>query len=300
MRSKFRLSRLLAMEQISFMTRSRRHWGGHLSRARAFAAEALKSADSSRPLLILGAGWGLEIPWRFAPPSTFGWDAEPLSRLATFLRHQRWPPWIFDDATGAFEELDKVARRAQLMYSYSQKRTVRDSARRIAGLLPSVAPSAKTLGDWIREYRPGTIICANMMGQIRPMAYRIVEKAFGARNPWEDDPEKPDPLQSALDEWTARALRAILAVLQQSGSHLYLLHDRGAIHQDAQISLGGWSDSWTEQLITDENVLEVSDPLAGVDILRELGALACKYSERWIWTLGQGQIHVVEALAFRP
>ena len=298
MGSKFRLKRLLAMEQVSFLRRSRKHWGTHLNLAREFIGSALKNADPARSVLILGAGWGLEIPWRHAPIGTFGWDFDPLSRLGTFMRHRRWVHWIFDDVTGALVELDRVSRRTQVLEGMWVPRPASAAAKRLAGLLPSVIPSTRALEAWIEEYRPGTIICANMLGQIKPVAHRIVELAFKPRNPWVTDQDMADPLQDALEVWTARVVRAILLALRQSGSSLYLLHDRGVIHQDADIALSEWADPWTRQLNTSERNLEVSDPLPGVDVLKELSQLNCRNKNRWIWPLGPGQIHVVEALAY--
>jgi hypothetical protein len=239
---KFRLNRLLAKEQNSFVRRPHRHWGAHLSRAREFIASALKNADPARPTLILGAGPGLEIPWRSAPANTFGWDAAPYSRLRTFIRHRRWPPWIFKDLTSAFEQLDVVSRRVQVLEGRFSLRPVDRAAKRLAGLLPSVPYTPKALEAWIGEYRPGTIICANVLGQIKPLAYRIVELAFKPRTPWVADQDLADPLQEALEIWISKVLVSILHILRQSGSNLYLLHDRGVVHQDADIALGGWAD----------------------------------------------------------
>ncbi|MDR1840338.1 MAG: hypothetical protein LBQ86_00210 [Holophagales bacterium] len=300
MASKFRLKRLFAKEQISFLRRPRKHWGTHLNLAREFIGSALKNVDLARPALILGAGWGLEIPWRLAPVGAYGWDMDPLSRLGTFTRHLRWVPWVFEDVTGAFAELDRVARRTQVLEGRWVLRPALAAAKRLAGLLPSVIPSTRALDAWIREYRPGTIICANILGQILPMAHRIIEQAFKPRNPWVTDQDMADPLQDALDAWTARAVRAILSTLSQSGSNIYLLHDRGVIHQDADVALGEWTDPWTKQLRTSERDLEVSDPLPGVDVLKEFSQLVCRYKNRWLWPLGPAQVHVVEALVYFP
>jgi hypothetical protein len=295
---KFRLNRLLAREQISFIRRPRKHWGAHLALAREFIGSALKSADPARPTLILGAGPGLEIPWRLAPVNTFAWDAAPLSRLGTFIRHRRWPQWVFKDITSAFEGLDVVSRRVQIMEGRWALRPVYKAARRLAGLLPSVPHSPKALDAWIEEYCPGTIICANVLGQIKPLAYRIVELAFKPRNPWVDDQDLVDPLQDALEIWISKLLASILNSLRKSGSNLYLLHDKGVIHQDADIALGDWTDSWLEQLKTMEKNLDVSDPWSGVDVLTELNSLNCLAKNRWIWPVGPAQIHIVEALAY--
>jgi hypothetical protein len=294
----FGLKRLFAAEQISFLRRSRKHWGRHLGQAREFFGAALQNADPSRKALILGAGWGLEIPWRHAPKGTAGWDADPLSRLGTFLRHLRWAPWIFEDITGALKELNRVSRRVQMVEGTYIYRPAEVSAKRLAGLLPSVSPKLKPLENWLRDNEPSTIICANMLGQIKPVAYKIVEKAFGKRSPWIDDQDLEDPLQDALDAWSAKTAKAILAVLRTSGSNLCLLHDRGVIHQDTDLALGEWADPWTKQLRSSDSSLEASDPMPGVDVLEELKALNCLNKARWIWPLGPGQIHVVEALEF--
>ena len=298
MGSKSRLNRLFASERRSFLRRSRKHWGNHISRAREFIGSALTNADPERPVLILGAGWGLEIPWHLAPAATTGWDADPFSRLGTFISHRRWPPWVFGDITGALAELDRVSRRVQYVEGKYTLRPTPDAAKRLAGLMPSVIPSSKQLDAWIQENHPGTIICANILGQIRPLAYKVVESAFKPRLPWQVDQDLADPLQNALEAWTARTLRAILDVLRKSGSSLYLLHDRGVINQDADLALGQWADSWLEQLNTSESCLEIIDPLSGIDFLKELCELPCQTKKRWIWHLGPGQTHVVEALAY--
>jgi hypothetical protein len=292
----FRLKRLFAREQLAFLTRPRRGWGEHLDRAREFIGTGLKNADPVRAVLILGAGWGLEVPWGAAPIGTFGWDADPLSRLGTWIRHRRRPPWVFDDFTGSFAELDRVSRRVQVLEGVWALRPVHAAARRLAGLVPSVPCAPTTLEAWIGEYRPGTIICANALGQIKPMGHRIVELAFKPRDPWVADPDLEDPLHEALDAWSAKAAKAVLAVLCKSGADLHLLHDRGVIHEDAGVSLGDWADPWTKQLAAAKKSLEASDPLPGVDVLEELAPRPCIGKERWIWPLGPGQVHVVEAI----
>jgi hypothetical protein len=287
------------MEQLAFLRRSRKHWGSHLNFAREFIGSALQNANPARSVLILGAGWGLEIPWRSAPIGTFGWDADPLSRFGTYMRHRRWAHWMFSDFTDAFAELDKLAHRLQIMEGRWALRPAPAAARRMAGLLPSFTPSPKALEAWIREYSPGTIICANVLGQIKPMAYRMVELAFKPRTPWVADQDIADPLQNALDEWTAKVVRSLLNVLRQSGSDIYMLHDRGVVHQDADLALGEWTDPWPEQLRASESALDISDPLPGIDILQELDSLSCKNKNRWIWPVGAEQIHIVEALEYR-
>ncbi|MCL1894226.1 MAG: hypothetical protein FWG02_08345 [Holophagaceae bacterium] len=294
------LNRLFALEQLAFLRRPRKHWNTHLNLAREFIATALKTADPSRPILILGAGWGLEIPWRLAPKSTVGWDADPWSRLGTFFRHFRWAPWVFKDITGTFQELARVSRRVQTIEGRLVRRPVPVAAKRLAGLLPSVIPSPMALETWIQNKQPSTIICANILGQIKPMASKIIEVAFKPNSPWVIDPELPDSLNDALDVWVARVLKCILGIFQKSGSNLYLLHDRGVIHQDADLALGEWEDSWIEQIKSIEKHLEASDPLSGVDMLVELNKFTCHSKKRWIWPLGSKQIHIVEALVLRP
>ncbi|MCL1909197.1 MAG: hypothetical protein FWG12_07535 [Holophagaceae bacterium] len=268
--------------------------------SREFFGAALSEADPARPVLIIGAGWGLEIPWRSAPRNTFGWDADPLSRLGTLLRHRRWVPWVFDDLTGAFASLYKVSRRVQVIEGLGKLRPAQVAAKRLAWLLPSIPPSPQALERWVHDYRPGTIICANVLGQIKPMACRIVEAAFGHRSPWINDQDLADPLHDAINVWTAGILRSILQVLRSSNSSLFLLHDRGVVHQEADIALGEWTDSWAEQVKSNNSYLEASDPLSGLDILEEFNKLTCKSKSRWIWPLGTSQIHIIEALAFKP
>ena len=299
---KKRFGRMLAAEQLAFLRRRRRLWGEHLERARAFIGDALQNADSSRPILILGAGHGLEIPWGLAPKSAIGWDADPTARVGTLLRHGRFPPWVFDDFTGSMEGLYSVALRVQKREGTWATRPAEVAARRLAGLLPSVPTSPAPLEEWLENNHPGTIICANVLGQVRPTAHRLVELAFKPRDPWLDDPDLEDPLQEALDVWTARAIRAVLAILGQRGAKgagLYLLHDRGVIHNETDLSLGAWADPWTAQLKTGATGLEVEDPLPGVDVLEELKHLRPTSQARWLWPLGPGQTHVVEALAFK-
>lgn len=102
---------LLAREQRAFLGRDRRAWDSHLAQVRSFLGAGLARADRGRPVWVLGAGSGLEVPWAIAPPGAAGWDADPWSRLRTFLRHRRWPRWEFTDLTGAMAGLDDLARR---------------------------------------------------------------------------------------------------------------------------------------------------------------------------------------------
>jgi hypothetical protein len=295
----FRLKRLFAREQMAFLMRPRSGWENHLGLARGFIGSALENADPTRSVLILGAGWGIEVPWKLAPIGTFGWDADPFSRLGTWVRHRRRPQWVFDDLTGSFAELDRVSRRVQVREGMWVPRPADAAARRLAGLLPSIPCAPMALEAWIGEYRPGTIICANVLGQIKPAAHSIVEMAFKPRDPWVLDTDLNDPLREALDAWTAKVAKAVLAVLGQSGSSLYLLHDRGVVHEDADVSLGEWTDDWTKQLRSEKKSLEVSDPLPDVNVLEELAPRTCREKTRWIWPLGPAQLHVMEAVSFR-
>lgn len=295
------LSRLLRREQRAFLSRDRAAWGEHLHRTRAFLGEGLQDADPSRPVLVLGAGAGLEVPWGLAPALTTGWDADPWSRARTALRHRRWAPWVFEDLTGGLADLDAAARRAVAEPWSRRRRDPERAARRLAGLLPSLHPDPEALRAWIGAQNPGTILAANLMGQFGAVAERVVESAFGPVAPWEADPERPDPLAEALQAWTRRALEAFLAVLAGSGATLWLIHDRGVVFGEGPLDLGPWVEPWTAQLRS-RGELEVSDPLMGLDAGALLGAagLDTHRRDRWIWPLAPGQRHVVEALALRP
>ena len=104
------LGRDLFHEQWAFLRRDRSEWAEHLEQVRGFLGEGLGAAGV-QPLLVLGAGSGLEVPWKLAPPGTVGWDADPWSRARTFLRHGRWAPWVFQDLTGGMETLSATVRR---------------------------------------------------------------------------------------------------------------------------------------------------------------------------------------------
>ncbi len=67
----------LAREQRAFLSRPRGAWASHLDQAQRFLGHLLASSDPDRPVLILGAGTGLEVPWSEAPRGTVGWDADP-------------------------------------------------------------------------------------------------------------------------------------------------------------------------------------------------------------------------------
>lgn len=293
---------MLRREQTAFLGRDRRAWGDHLDRVRAFLGEGLQAADPAHPVLILGAGSGLEVPWALAPARTTGWDADPWSRVRTGLRHCRWAPWVFEDLTGGLGDLADAAHRAVAEPWSRRHRDPEAAARRLAGLLPSLRPDPTALRTWIGIHRPAAILAANVMGQFGVVAERVVEEAFGKASPWEADPERPDPLAMALEAWTHRAIKAFLAVLAGSGATLWLVHDRGVVFGAGPLDLGPWAEPWTSQLCGGRSGLEVSDPLAGVDAAAVLRAanLDLYHRERWLWPLAPGQRHVVEAMTGRP
>lgn len=294
------LSRLLQKEQFAFLARDKGAWGGHLERVRAFLGEGLQAADPARPVLILGAGSGLEVPWELAPPHTTGWDADPWSRVWTALRHHRWAPWRYEDLTGGLADLETLSRRA-VAEPWSGRRRPREvAASRLAALLPSLRPDPKALQAWIAEHRPGIILGANVMGQFGVVAERLVEAAFGEA-PWETDPERADPLAEALEAWTHRALLAFLSALRESGADLWLVHDRAVVFGDGALDLGPWEDDWLRQLRSEAPHLEASDALTRIDVpstLRGAG-LEVQRAQRWLWPLAKGQRHLVEALVLR-
>lgn len=294
-----RLSSLLRREQLAFLGRDRAGWEEHLTRVRGFLGEGLQAADPARPLLILGAGSGLEVPWGLAPPDTTGWDAEPWSRIWTALRHRRWPPWRFEDLTGGMDALVAAAQRAGTEPWSGRRRNRRTAALRLAGLLPSLQPDSLALRGWIKDHRPGTILVANVMGQFGVVAERLVESALGLV-PWEADPERGDPLATALDAWTRRTLLAFLEVLADSGADLWLVHDRAVLFQGGRLSLGPWTDAWTQQVKREGEPLEASDPLVGIDVSAVLAGTGLRATQRvrWLWPLAPDQQHLVEALAF--
>lgn len=293
------LARLLRREQVAYLCRDHRGWGEHLDRARAFLGEGLQAADPDHPVLILGAGPGLEVPWALAPPNATGWDADPWSRAWTALRHRRWPPWIFGDLTGGLADLEATARRAVAEPWSGRRRDPGAAARRLAGLIPGLKPEPAALRAWIAEHRPGTILSANVMGQFGVVAERLVEAVF-SQLPWETDPERPDPLAEALEGWLHRAITAHLTTLADSGADLWLLHDRSVVFDGGTLALGPWTDDWTRQL-GGAGAPAAADALAGVAVLSVLtergGRLA--RAERWLWPVGPDQRHLVEALALR-
>ena len=289
------LTTFLRREQQAFLQRDRGEWADHLIRTRGFLGEGFRAAPKDFPVLVLGAGSGLEVPWAVAPEGTTGWDADPWSRARTLLRHRHWGPWVFEDATGAFEELQALLVRA-LGHPWSGRRRDPEAAvLRIAGLLPSLHPKPLAVKEWIQRNGPRTILAANFMGQIGIVAHRLVDAAFAPWSPWEDDPEQRDPLEEALDAWVAKTLRAFLAELRISGADLWLVHDRGIIHGSGSVDLGPPTDPWTAQ-IPNAPALELSDPLCGVDLRQELRV---ERLERWLWPVAPGQVHVMEAV-FSP
>ena len=294
------LAKLLRREQFAFLARDHSAWGDHLDRVRAFLGEGLQSADPARPVLILGAGAGLEVPWALAPVDTTGWDGDPWSRVWTALRHHRWPAWVFEDLTGGMSELDAAARRA-VVEPWSGHRREREVAKkRLAGLLPSLVPDPGALRAWIGAHRPGAILVANVMGQFGVVAERIVEASFGGP-PWDLDPEREEPLSEALAAWTGRAIEAFLRVLGDSGADLWLVHDRAVVFGTGSLDLGPWEDVWTRHLRAEGPSLEGSDALVGLDPCSSLAGhgLNPVKRDRWIWPVAPAQRHLVEALAIR-
>lgn len=289
------LTTFLRREQRAFLRRDRRAWAQHLGLIRGFLGEGFRGGQKKGPVLVLGAGSGLEVPWAQAPEGATGWDADPWSRARTLLRHRRWVPWVFEDVTGAFEGLQALLVRA-LGHPWSGLRRDPEAALfRIAGLLPTLRPEPLLLRAWIKRNQPDTILAANFMGQIDIVAHRLVEAAFAPWSPWEEDPEQRDPLEEALDDWVARTIRAFLAELRISGADLWLVHDRGIIHGSGRIELGLPAEPWTAQLANALD-LELSDPLCGVDLRQEVPV---ERLERWLWPVGPGQLHVMEAV-FSP
>ena len=293
------LKQLLAREQRAYLRRDRHAWSEHLALAQGFFGEALRQADPTRPVLILGAGTGLEIPWLLAPRATTGWDGDPWSRLGTLLRHGRFPSWEFDDFTGAFQALQATLQRSLTCPGSGRRRAPDLAIRRLAGLLPSLRPDAAPLRAWIQRHDPGTILVANVLGQLGCVAERLVETGFAPAFPWVQDPALPDPLAQALDAWTARGLQAVCQVLAESGAALWLLHDRAAIHGEGPVELGPQEEAWARQL-KGQTSLEVSDPLLGLDLRQAFQGRRETHWKRWLWPVGPAQTLLMEALAFGP
>ncbi len=259
---------------------------------RAWLGSSLEEADPRRPVLILGAGSGLEVPWSLAPPLTWGWDADPWSRMRTLIRHRRWAPWRFEDLTGAMGPLTAMLGR-NLRRDWRGRPVGRRAVARlrIAGLLDSLPTASQPLAGVLATLQPGLVIAANLMGQFAPVAEALVEQAFGGP-PWESDPDEPDVLAEALDRWSARVVEGFLVTLRERGADLCLVHDRAVFGEEA--ILGGWEPDWRRQVLTAH---EARDPLCGVDVLT-LMARAPERQERWLWTVAPGQVHLMEALAF--
>jgi len=292
------LARDLAAEQRAFLRRDRTRWADHLERVRAFLGDGLQSAARA-PVLVLGAGSGLEIPWRLAPPTAVGWDADPWSRVRTLIRHGRFPPWVFQDLTGGLDQLAALAWRTARQPWSGRVRASGAATRRLAGLTGGLDPDPGPLRAWIQQNRPGAILAANVMGQFGVVAQRIVDRAFAGRHPWVPDPDLPDPLDEAIHAWTAKAVRAWIAALLESGAGLWLVHDRAVIFGTAPVTLGPMVPDWPAQLRS-EDTLEVSDPLCGVDVLAELQGREPADHRRWLWPVAPGQTHVMEAMRIPP
>ncbi|HJW32207.1 MAG TPA: hypothetical protein VJ505_02465 [Holophagaceae bacterium] len=296
----FTLRRHLLLEQRAFLGRDRRAWGEHLLRAQAWLGEGLASVPKDRPCLVLGAGWGLEVPWSLAPRETYGWDADPLSRIGTLLRHRRWAPWIHEDFTGGFQELLEGARRCARDERVGRRRDPVGAARRLAGILPSFQPQAAPLRAWVERHQPGAIVAANVLGQLGPVAQSLIRRVFHPVNPFELADEAAEQLAIAFDAWTAVAVSTVLRVLAESGAELCLLHDRGVAWGEAEpLPLGPWRDPWMAQLPMGN--WEVSDALGDVEVGSSFeGTHAVKARERWWWPVGPGQLHLVEAWRLSP
>ncbi len=288
-------------EQLAFLRRDRALWQSHLDKIRGFLGMGLARARQG-PVLILGAGTGLEIPWEMAPQATWGWDADPWSRFGTLLRHRRLAPWKTGDITGVLSDFECLTQRA-LKESWSGRRRSPDIATcRLKALLESYEPRPADLEHWIESHQPKTILAANFMGQITHLLQSRVEKHWLPHNPWQTDPEQSDPLLEAVDAFGARTIRALLDVLKQSGAELWLVHDRATMDGfKAGASLGPFDPDWRSQLgaaMPAAGHLEAYDPLAGVDIWGVFAGRTCLKAERWLWPVGEGQVHLMEALAF--
>lgn len=290
-----KLSTFFLMEQSAFLRRRNREWAGHLNRIRAFIGESLQRADPDRPVLILGAGSSLEVPWDLAPRQSTGWDLDPGSRMRTLLRWRRWPGWVFEDITGGLGELQTLTRRSLYEPGSTRLRDPELAARRLAGLIRSLSPEPRALRQWLEVHRPALVVGANWMGQLGVVAQRTVEREFRHASPWVEDPEEPDPLSEALDLWVRRAVQAHIELLKTCGADLCLIYDRAVIHGDTPFQLGPFQPDWTRQLQSPD-WLTISDPLAGLD----MGSMLEKpiQWERWLWTISPEQRHVMEAMAW--
>lgn len=283
----------LAREQRAFLARPRRDWGSHLAQARSFLGELLAAADPGRPVLILGAGAGLEVPWARAPRRAVGWDADPWSRLRTALRHRRWPAWRFMDVTGAMGPLAAAARRSARETWSGRVRIPEAAQARLAALLPTLPTDPAPLRRALADLRPGTVLSANLMGQFGEVARREVETAFAPLDPWDEAPE----LEAAFQAWHRRLLEGFLEALAQSGTTLGLLHDRAVLEGPEVPDLGPFTETWAAQFRGAGSV-EAHDPLGGLDVLAALAPRRPGITRRWWWPVGPGQVHLVEALAY--
>lgn len=283
----------LAREQRAFLARPRRDWGRHLEEARTFLGTLLAAADPRRPVLILGAGAGLEVPWAQAPRGTVGWDADPWSRLRTALRHRRWPTWHFEDVTGAMEPLAAAAHRAARETWSGRVRNPEAAQARLAALLPTLPAEPTVLRQALADLQPGLVLAANLMGQFGEVARREVEAAFRPLDPWDEAPD----LEAAFQAWQRRVITSFLEALAQRGAALGLLHDRAVLEGPEVPALGAFTDTWVDQL-RGTGTVEAHDPLAGVEVLATLGPRRPVLARRWWWPVGPGQVHLVEALAY--
>ncbi len=290
------LPKLLSREQAAFLRRPRRGWEAHLGQVRAFLGEGLATADPGRPVLVLGAGSGLEVPWGRLRGPAVGWDADPWSRLRTFLRHHRWLPWIFEDLTGSFGPLQALLERTLRPTGLPHSRL--DTARcRLAGLIPGLPVQPNGLACHLERLRPGTVLVANVLGQLGVMAELLVASAFKPHSPWESDPERPDPLAEAVDRWTSRVLVSVLGQLGASGADLWMVHDRMVFHGEVAPVLGPSAPHWRDQL--EGGTWEASDPWVNLDPRQLLGGAPLR-CERWVWSLAPNQHHLMEGLRFGP
>jgi hypothetical protein len=289
------LVRDLAREQRAYLGRDRAGWAEHLARIRAFLGEGLLAARPGAPVLVTGAGSGLEVPWALAPRTAVGWDADPWSRLRTLLRHRRWVPWVFQDLTGGLEDLAGVAGRTARQPWSGRLLATPAAGRRAAGLIDTLHPGCGPLRAWLRTHRPGTILSANVMGQFGVVAQRLVERAFAGQLPGPKDPEEPDPLDRALRDWTARAVRAYLEALAATGAELWLVHDRAVLFSHGPVALGPLEPAWAAQ-VRAEGPLDAADPLEGVEVMGAFEGRAAAFHQRWLWPVAPGQIHVMEAI----
>jgi len=290
------LSKCLAREQRAYLNRPRGAWGAHLVKARAFFGEALQAADPDLSVLILGAGSGLEIPWKLAPKHSVGWDADPWSRWRTCLRHQRFPDWIYDDLTGGIADLEATARRC-LILPTGRHRSAEQAVRRFAGLLPSLHPRPRALEAWVAGHRPSSILVANFLGQVGSVIQKILEAIFGGAALWAEYLETTEGLAEAVDAWIVRALEALLGCLRGSRAQVWMLHDRAVIWGNVALELGRLQDPWMRQLQASTS-LEVSDPLCGIDVRGQFSDRTELRFDRWLWPVGTGQLHMMEALAY--